>query len=180
MPHGPSQWASALGRVCAISAAACFSMAFPSLNLRCGLWCAGMKPRTTALRPAPGRRPAPPRGAPTPNLDHAQHGQRQHLEYTSAKKRFESRLNHLFWFRWRNATRDPSQRALESLTIMSARQGAHRLATPLCNLCEGAMSILFSLSHIGYTVPPQADGRSGTGTVLHGRRIRRPGKRLHQ
>ena len=47
-----------------------------------------------------------------------------------------------------------------------------------------AMNVLYSLQHIGYTIPPQADagwiGEVGPGPELPRRRLRRPGKRLHQ
>ena len=43
-----------------------------------------------------------------------------------------------------------------------------------------AMNILFSLSHIGYTIPPQADagwmGEAGPGPSYMGRRVRRAGE----
>ena len=47
-----------------------------------------------------------------------------------------------------------------------------------------AMNILYSLQHLGYTIPPQADagwiGEAGPGPVLPGRGLRRPRERLHQ
>ena len=47
-----------------------------------------------------------------------------------------------------------------------------------------AMNILYSLQHLGYTIPPQADagwiGEAGPGPELPRRRLRRPGQRLHQ
>ena len=47
-----------------------------------------------------------------------------------------------------------------------------------------AMNTLYSLQHLGYTIPPQADsgwiGEAGPGPVLPRRGLRRPGERLHQ
>ena len=47
-----------------------------------------------------------------------------------------------------------------------------------------AMNILYSLQHLGYTIPPQADsgwlGEAGPGSELSRSRIRRPRERLHQ
>ena len=45
-----------------------------------------------------------------------------------------------------------------------------------------SMNILYSLQHLGYTIPPQADaGWLGeAGPVLPGSRLRRTGQRLHQ
>ena len=47
-----------------------------------------------------------------------------------------------------------------------------------------AMNILYSLQHLGYVIPPQADagwiGEAGPGPVLPRPGVRRPGERLHQ
>ena len=47
-----------------------------------------------------------------------------------------------------------------------------------------AMNILYSLQHLGYAIPPQADagwiGRGRAGPELPRRRLRRPRERLHQ
>ena len=47
-----------------------------------------------------------------------------------------------------------------------------------------AMNILYSLQHLGYVIPPQADaawlGEAGSRTVVPGRRIGGSGERLHQ
>ena len=47
-----------------------------------------------------------------------------------------------------------------------------------------AMNILYSLQHLGYVIPPQADSgldrRGRTGSVLSGPRLRWAGERLHQ
>ena len=47
-----------------------------------------------------------------------------------------------------------------------------------------AMNILYSLQHLGYTIPPQADagwiGEAGPGPVVPGRGLGRPGERLHE
>ena len=47
-----------------------------------------------------------------------------------------------------------------------------------------AMNILYSLQHLGYVIPPQADaawlGEGGSGAVLPGRGVRRAGERLHE
>ena len=47
-----------------------------------------------------------------------------------------------------------------------------------------AMNVLYSLQHLGYTIPPQADagwiGEAGPGTVLPRPGLRRTGERLHQ
>ena len=47
-----------------------------------------------------------------------------------------------------------------------------------------AMNILYSLQHLGYVIPPQADsawlGEAGPGPELPRPRVRRPGERLHE
>ena len=47
-----------------------------------------------------------------------------------------------------------------------------------------AMNVLYSLQHLGYTIPPQADagwiGEAGPGPELPRRRLGRAGQRLHQ
>ena len=47
-----------------------------------------------------------------------------------------------------------------------------------------AMNVLYSLQHLGYVIPPQADagwiGEAGPGPVLPRPRLRRPRERLHQ
>ena len=47
-----------------------------------------------------------------------------------------------------------------------------------------SMNILYSLQHLGYVIPPQADagwlGEAGPGALLPGSRLRRPRQRLHQ
>ena len=47
-----------------------------------------------------------------------------------------------------------------------------------------AMNVLYSLQHLGYTIPPQADsgwiGEAGPGPVLPRRGLGRPRERLHQ
>ncbi len=47
-----------------------------------------------------------------------------------------------------------------------------------------AMNVLYSLQHLGYAIPPQADagwiGEAGPGSLLPRRGLRRPRERLHQ
>ena len=47
-----------------------------------------------------------------------------------------------------------------------------------------AMNVLYSLQHLGYVIPPQADagwiGEAGPGTLVPRPRLRRPGQRLHE
>ena len=47
-----------------------------------------------------------------------------------------------------------------------------------------AMNVLYSLQHLGYVIPPQADagwiGEAGPGPVVPRSRLRRAGERLHQ